>query len=346
MPPNVHPSSDRASSSWPLEPHAVDQIDATHPDPLAPQPIRGMRGPHTPSLNLFDGVETTPALSYVSLAPTEKYLNLDPTPNLAKGLQTASTSFTSVSSKANTDKLVEETFSAPIEKLITQQPHLTQIEENNNVLELEEPAHDDPFANSFQDPPSSRLEETIQETIEESIEESIKEEPFEDSIEERIDRKIDNPFENPLETRIDDQPEDMARGQLLQQPKRIPAPETLALLQRDEQPRYSTMPEIDKLLGIVAQQNQSTDGKPLFWSDFRAPGPEVEIAMSQPPLREHSPATGVPLLRDAFPPRQRIDEPMVEEQRSRTLSPIRRNPVIDITAFEPSPKQLPPAGEQ
>jgi hypothetical protein len=314
-----------------------------------------MRGPHTPSLDLFGGVETTPALSYVSLAPTEKYLNLDPTPNLAKGLQaTASTSFTSISSKANTDKLVEETFSVQIEGLTTQKPHLTQIEENNDVLKPEEPVHDDPFANPFEDPPPSLLEEPIQETIKKSIEElieeateePIEEEPFEDSIEERIDEKIDNPFENPLEIRIEDQPEDVARGQLLQQPKRIPAPETLALLQEDELPRYSTMPEIDKLLRIVAQQNEITDGKPLFWSDFRATDPEVEIAMSQPPLREHSPMTEVPLPRDAFPPRQRVDELMVEEQRSRTLSRIRRNPVIDIAAFGPSPKQLPPAGER
>jgi hypothetical protein len=338
-----------------LEPRAVDHIDATHPAPLAPQPIRGMRGPHTPSLNLFDGVETTPALSYVSLAPTKKYLNLDQTPNLAKGLQsTASTSFTSISGKANKDKLVEETFSAPIEELTTQKLHLTQIEENNDVLEPEEPAHDDPFANPFEDPPPGFLEEPIREIIEESIEELIEEpseepveeESFEDSIEERIDEKIDNPFENPLETRIDDQPKDTARRQLLQQPKRIPAPETLALLQEDELPRYSTMPEIDKLLRIVAQQNESTDGKPLFWSNFRAPDPEMEIAMSQPPLREHSLVTEVPLLRDASPPRQRVDEPMVEERRSRTLSPLRRNPVIDIVAFEPSLKQPSPAGEQ
>jgi hypothetical protein len=162
MPPNVHSSSDRTSSSWPPEPHAVGQIDATHPAPLAPQPIRGMRGPHIPSLDLFDDVETTPALSYVSLVPTEKYLNVYPTPNLAKGLQTtASTSFTSISSKANTDKLVEETFSVQIEELTTQKPHLTQIEENNDVLEPEEPAHDDPFANPFEDPPPSLLEEPI-----------------------------------------------------------------------------------------------------------------------------------------------------------------------------------------
>jgi hypothetical protein len=121
-----------------------------------------MRGPHIPSLDLFDDVETTPALSYVSLVPTEKYLNVYPTPNLAKGLQTtASTSFTSISSKANTDKLVEETFSVQIEELTTQKPHLTQIEENNDVLEPEEPAHDDPFANPFEDPPPSLLEEPI-----------------------------------------------------------------------------------------------------------------------------------------------------------------------------------------
>jgi hypothetical protein len=136
----------------------------------------------------------------------------------------------------------------------------------------------------------------------------------------------------------------MALGQLLPQPKRIPAPETLALLQEDEQPRYSTMPEIDKLLRIVAQQNEGTDGKPLFWSDFRAPDPEVERAMLQPPLREHSPLTEV-LLRKISPPRQLVDELVVEEQRSRTLSPLRRNPVIDIVLFDPetfSPDQLPP----
>jgi hypothetical protein len=355
MPPNVHPSSDCTSSSWPLETHAVDQIDATHPAPLAPQPSRGMRGPHTPSLNLFESVETTSALSYVPLAPTEKYLNLDPTPNLAKGLQsTASTSFTSISSKANTDKLVEEIFSASIEELTTQKPQLTQIDENDDVLELEKPAHDDPFANPFEDPPPSLLEEPIKETIEEFIEElieepteePIEEEPFEDSIKERIDEKIDNPFENSLETRIDDQSEDMACGQLLQQPKRIPAPETLALLQEDELPRYSTMPEIDKLLRIVAQQNEITDGKPLFWSDFWAPDPEVERAMLLPSLREHSPVTEVGLLREIFPPRQSVVEPVGEEQRSRTLSPLRRNPVIDIATFESetfSPKQPPPA---
>jgi hypothetical protein len=355
IPPNVHPSSDRKSSSWPLEPNAVDRIDATHPASLAPQPSRGMRGPHTPSLNLFHGVESTPALPYVLLAPTETCLNLDSTPNLAKGLQTAaSTSFTSISGKGNTDKLVEEPFGAPIEQPTTQKTYLTQIEGNNDVLEPEEPAHDDPFANPFEDPPPSILEEPIQETIEESIEEliqeptegPIEEEPFEHSIEERIDKRINNPFENSLEPQIEDQPGDMALRQLLPQPKRIPAPETLARLQEDEQPRYSTMPEIDKLLRIVAQQNESTYGKPLFWSDFRAPDPEVERAMLQPPLKEHSPSTEVPLLREISPPRQSVVEPVVEEQRSRTLSPLRQNLVIDIETFEPelfSPKQLPPA---
>jgi hypothetical protein len=213
IPANVYPSLDRTSSSWPLEPNAVDQIDANHPAPLAPQPSRGMSRPHTPSLSRFHGVETTPALPYSLLAPTESYSNLDSTPNPTKGLQTtASTSFTSISGKGNTNKLVEEPFSASIEQPTTQKPHLTQIEENNYVLEPEEPAHDDPFANPFEDPPPSLLGKAIEETIEESIEEPIEEpseepieeEPFEHSIEERIDEKIDNPFENSLEPRIED----------------------------------------------------------------------------------------------------------------------------------------------
>jgi hypothetical protein len=355
MPPNVYPFSDRTSLSWPLEPNAVDQIGAIHPAPLAPQPNKGMRERHTLSIILFDGVEITPALSYVSLVPMETYLNLDATPNLAKGLQTtASTLFTSISGKGNTNKLVEEPFSAPIEQPATQKPHLMQIEENNDVLEPEEPAHDDPFVNPFEDPPRSLLEEPMQEIIggpieeliEEQTEEPIEEEPFGHSIEERIDERIDNQSENSLEPRIEDQPGDMALGQLLPQPKRIPAPGTLALLQEDEQPRYSTMPEIDKLLRIVAQESESTDGKPLFWSDFRVPDPEVERAMLQPPLRQHSLLAEIPPLREISLPRQSVVEPAVEEQRSRTLSPLRRNPVIDIATFKSelfSPKQLPPA---
>lgn len=78
-----------------------------------------------------------------------------------------------------------------------------------------------------------------------------------------------------------------------QQSSRVPSPKTLALLNQTKEPaidetRDSKMPEIDKLLRMVAQENGNTADKPLFWSDFRPVEPEVEQALAQPPLQEHS----------------------------------------------------------
>lgn len=91
---------------------------------------------------------------------------------------------------------------------------------------------------------------------------------------------------------------------LPQQSMRVPSPEVLALLSKDDQLRTSTVPEIDTLLRIVAQQNEDLADKPLFWSDFRPPDLEAEEAMSfmvpplPPPLADKI-ATSSPLKQPA-----------------------------------------------
>ncbi|CAG8977495.1 hypothetical protein HYALB_00009328 [Hymenoscyphus albidus] len=154
---------------------------------------------------------------------------------------------------------------------------------------------------------------------------------------------------------------------------RFPAPETLAMLRQEEAPRTSTVPEIDRLLQLVAKQNEKYSDKPLFWTDFRPPDPEVETSLSVPlgrespeplnvkkePVVEKSPEVipsppvttpppvGPPptIPPPAIPPPKRspvtereepkllfnIPVPPIPESnpRDRTLSPLRRNPVID-----------------
>ncbi|KAF4629711.1 hypothetical protein G7Y89_g8435 [Cudoniella acicularis] len=168
-------------------------------------------------------------------------------------------------------------------------------------------------------PPTKTLPKPLEEPIEEILEQPI--------------GQLPKPFPLQAEPGIQQRLDDMALEQLLpQQPKKIPAPETLALLREDEQPRNSAVPEIDKLLRIVARQNEVMRNKPLFWSDFRAPDPEVEMAMPDP------------LSREPLPPREALGPPpeilLVDalvnlEQRDRTLSPLRRNPIDIVPVVEP-----------
>jgi hypothetical protein len=56
------------------------------------------------------------------------------------------------------------------------------------------------------------------------------------------------------------------------------------------------------LIRMVAQQNGAIGDKPLLWTDFRAPNPEAESALSVPLPREHSPVGEVP------PPREEKEQ--------------------------------------
>lgn len=72
------------------------------------------------------------------------------------------------------------------------------------------------------------------------------------------------PQERSIEPLDEQQPYELNPEQLLpQQSTRAPAPETLALLREDDPPRGSTMTEIDKLLRIIGQDNDSLSDKPL-----------------------------------------------------------------------------------
>jgi hypothetical protein len=125
---------------------------------------------------------------------------------------------------------------------------------------------------------------------------------------------------------------------LPQQSTRVPSPEVLALLKsQDEeegQTRSSTVPEIDTLLRIVAQQNESLADKPLFWSDFRALDPEVELAMDLTLLSDR-PQTGEILSpRANFLSHDMNTYSSDAEARERKLSPVRRNPATKVSSPE------------
>jgi hypothetical protein len=157
MPPTSDSSPNR--TSWPPKLNAVDQIDSTHPAPLALHPTKA---PATLSLNLVDSLETTAAFSYLSLTPTEAYLNLHSTPNTTKDFQTtAFTSLPPISGKAKPDKLVEDSFDTPIGKPISEEKleelpaqhfNLTKIEETNDILAPDKPVCDNLSSNPFEDP--------------------------------------------------------------------------------------------------------------------------------------------------------------------------------------------------
>lgn len=215
------------------------------------------------------------------------------------------------------------------------------------VLISEGEAYGQPIVNPFEDPTARAVEEITEEPwIDEGVDESPPKNEIEAPIVQQADAfyvyqlspqqpsRVQSPEtitllqERSMETLDEQQPDELNLEQLLpQQSTRAPAPETLALLREDDQPRGSTKPEIDKLLRTVAQDNESLSDKPLFWSDFRPVDPEIERAMSPPPLREHS-------VREVSPDRQIVDGPPMLDQRDRTLSPLRRNPVVDVAPVE------------
>lgn len=104
---------------------------------------------------------------------------------------------------------------------------------------------------------------------------------------------------------------------LPEQSTRVPSPEVLALLSKDDQFRTSTVPEIDTLLRIVAQQNEDLADKPLFWSDFRPPDVEVEEAMSSTAPIQSSPL------------KQIIEGPKTPGETAGKLPPFLHGPVPD-----------------
>jgi hypothetical protein len=75
----------------------------------------------------------------------------------------------------------------------------------------------------------------------------------------------------------------------------------LALLQKEDQARSSTVPEIDKLLRIVAQENEQLADKPLFWTDFRPAEEEVELAMEIPQMSHEAVGGLSPLGENPLP---------------------------------------------
>ncbi|TVY83119.1 hypothetical protein LSUE1_G001575 [Lachnellula suecica] len=121
----------------------------------------------------------------------------------------------------------------------------------------------------------------------------------------------------------DETPEEshLALEQLLPQAStRVPSPETLALLRNDQQPRSSTVPEIDTLLLKVAEQNGHIGDKPLFWTDFRPLDPEAEESNLVLSFENPSAVVGESSVRvNEFD----SETPIVELEET-LLSPLRR----------------------
>ena len=216
------------------------------------------------------------------------------------------------------DEPIEETSLEQMVGLHMKQSSWEQIEDLNWDLILEEP-HNAPMLNP---------EEPIPRHVDGSSEEPL-EQPIED-----IDKSLKDSTETPIEKR----PNESTVEQLLpQQLTTLPVLEDFALLQEDKQtPR---IPQIDTLLRLAVQQNEVIGSEPLFESDFRAPDVEVEQVMLPLPPREHSP------VREISPSRRETVSPATtEEQRERTLSPLRRNPIIYLASAEtkilsPTPDQ-------
>ncbi|KAH6666003.1 hypothetical protein B0J14DRAFT_568594 [Halenospora varia] len=235
------------------------------------------------------------------------------------------------------------------------------------VNEPEEMLPEDPFQDEINDPfedPNDRwaeneVEELSRAPVEDLLPPAIVEkttivEPLEEVLEEPLQEVLIEPIQEParypsekqiiqpdkIQTEESSKSQSVAVGLeplLPPQSDRKPSPETLALLRQDDEPRNSTVPEIDTLLRIVAQQNEVMRDKPLFWSDFRAADVEVQEAMAMPSAREHSP------LRESTPTFSPVIEnpksPAVED-RDRSLSPTRLHPVNATISPPQSPEPV------
>ncbi|KAF8855013.1 hypothetical protein BDZ45DRAFT_805330 [Acephala macrosclerotiorum] len=228
--------------------------------------------------------------------------------------------------------------------------------------------------------PVEQIQTQTQEKVEELISplnEKPRQPPFEEPAPEILPRSPQPKPQPPTPTTTPEISLTLTNLESLLPPQstRKPSPQTLALLNRDdnlEQARNSTMPEIDAVLRQVARQNEYIADKPLFWTDFRAADPEIvdvgrvlssagygtELsgiefskgeenrvakaemgrALTPAPL---SPAS---LVRVASPVREvessREERPATIEPRETTLSPFLRSSSVERESdlFSPNPE--------
>jgi hypothetical protein len=120
---------------------------------------------------------------------------------------------------------------------------------------------------------------------------------------------------------------------------KCPKLETLALLQQQYQARSSTMPDIDKLLRIVAQENEKLADKPLFWSDFRPVDEEFEMANEMRSMKTPKTVKGISSMAEVSLP-ENTEDLRKTEQEERTFSLFLRESASDFHPIESIDPQL------
>jgi hypothetical protein len=207
---------------------------------------------------------------------------------------------------------LEDPFKDPVEEAIPHQvtddlqkeePLIDPFKDPEGDLILSKSTDDPPLAISHQASLQGLIElstsvkeanSSFQLEIHEQANSTLPSNSINNSFESASVEEFETPAQSPFESTNQRQLERLSLEKLLpEQSTRIPAPETLALLKNDQEPRNSTVPEIDTLLLKVAEQNGAIGNKPLFWTDFRAPDVEVERALTPPLVREQSFMEGV-----------------------------------------------------
>ena len=329
-------------SLWPLQVDAIKHTRAASPVPRSPE-----HRIEPPTLNLLDTVKTDDSIPYISSALKEKFGDLDVDPDL-NAPQEAEKNTEVVASllreqthhrRESPDKIVLNPFEGGIEELAPEQVNKAQVSEPlvEEILAEARPVPETPERESYSETaqffkalerPVNRFKESAQEPADDPIGESSSQ---------LTPKTLHEPPESPAEAPREPRPEPWSFEKLPQM-TRIPKAETLALLLEEDQARSSTMPEIDKLLRIVAQENDRLADKPLFWSDFRPVEEEIKMATEMPPVREHG------IVVEASPTTEQIGVVANECQRGTTLSPFLRKPAVDVPSVEP--ELFPPKEEE
>ncbi|PMD29038.1 hypothetical protein L207DRAFT_574550 [Hyaloscypha variabilis F] len=362
---NLHRNSASSTNSdppsWPLTFTSTNTTDITSVKPLSPGftfwPLKDdapssppkllERRKEPPTLNLLDTVKTDATIPYTSPALKESFDDYDiysaqeAPGKVEQRIDKVSSLWEQTHQRRETpDEVVFNSFEDVKDASVSQQDENTDDFEHEQKPEIAEPSVEQSVALGMPD----RLDrgsysETAQffRTLDSRVQQEILSDSFEDTALE--------PKEEPQEEvssginsipRIEPQNEEWSFHKLLpQQPARVPKAETLALLQREDQARSSTVPEIDKLLRIVAQDNERLADKPLFWSDFRPVEEDVEVAMEMPPVREHEVMENVATLRETLLPMEEGDGSGNSERRDTTLSPFLMHPASQATRMSP-----------
>lgn len=283
-------------------------------------------------VSLLETIETTDTVPYLSPARVEDVRGLDF--NFVQRKEEAQLQ----PSLPSPDRLPDD-LESPIDEKITKviPPDIPE----EAILDRPEPSeidHWDDVSIAEDDEPSNLLNKpvAIQDSVFEVLNDiipTIEAAPIED-----IPR---SPFLKPTATRISEAASMIIRPNsgllalealLPPQKTRVPAPETLALLRRDEEPRSlapesgdevrnSTVPEIDTILRMVAEKNGVHVDKPLFWTDFRAPYLEVEEVVRRTTREDFEMVPDEEILGISSPKEDMGEELAIFKERQRSVSP-------------------------